>query len=384
MTSYQIIKLVIAIGLAAGGIAFCVNENLWIGQKFREGFAMAGQMMLSIAGIMTIAPVLANILKPVVVPLFQMIGADPACFSSILGCDMGGYPLAVSLAESQEVAKMMGLAPAAMLGGTLTFAIPVARAVLTDEDFQFFSKGMLLGLLSIPFGSMAGGLIQGLSLEVVLINHVPILVLSAFLMLGFRYFADKLVKAVDVFGKAITKIGLAGLIAGGITHLTGITIIPGMPPVMDGMATVCGMVFILAGTMPLLELFNRAVKGPLNEAGKRAGMDAVSVSGFLFTLASCVPTCAMMKNMTKRGIVLNSTWLVTCVGLLGSQIGFVLQEAPEMLASFAAAKLISGALAMGLALAMTRNMKTTEAVETVEDRCGNRHYYQNKKKEIAL
>ena len=103
MTSYQIIKIIIAIGLAVGGISFCVNPDLRLGKKFQEGFAMAGQMMLSIAGIMTIAPVLAEILKPVVVPVFRLIGADPACFAIFFGCDMGGYPLAVSLAESQDV-----------------------------------------------------------------------------------------------------------------------------------------------------------------------------------------------------------------------------------------------------------------------------------------
>lgn len=357
MTSYQVIKIFIAAGLTMGGIAFCLNEKYRMGIKFREGVEMAGQMILSIAGIMTIAPVLATILKPVVVPLFRLTGADPACFAILLGCDMGGYPLAVSLAESQDVAKMMGLAPAAMLGGTLTFAIPVARGMLNDEDFGYFSKGMLTGILTIPVGSIAGGFIQGLEWKVILINHVPIILLSVLLTLGFRFCEDRLVRAADIFGKAITKIGIVGLVAGGVTYLTGFTVIPGMPSVMDGMTTVCGMVFILAGTMPLLDIFNRAVSGPMNRIGKKAGLDAVSVSGILFTLASCVPTCAMMKDMTKRGIVLNSTWLVACVGLLGSQIGFVLQETPEMLVPFVSAKLISGALAMVISFCRTAGME---------------------------
>ena len=357
MTSYQIIKIIIAIGLAIGGISFCVNPDFRLGKKFQEGFAMAGQMMLSIAGIMTIAPVLAEILKPVVVPVFRLIGADPACFAIFFGCDMGGYPLAVSLAESQDVAKMMGLAPAAMIGGTLTFAIPVGKAMLTDDEFHLFSKGMLIGVMTIPIGTIAGGFIQGNAWNIVLINNIPIIVFSVLLTIGFKVCQEQLVRAADMFGKMITKIGLIGLIAGGFTYMTGITVIPGMPSVMDGMTTVCGMVFILAGTMPLLEIFTRAASEPLNRIGRKAGMDAVSMSGIIFTIASCVPTFAMMKNMTKRGIVINSAWIVTCVGLLGSQIGFVLQEAPEMLVPFVSTKLISGAVCMAIAFRFTKSMK---------------------------
>lgn len=357
MTSYQIVKIIIAIGLAIGGISFCVNPDLGLGKKFREGFAMAGQMMLSIAGIMTIAPVLAELLRPAVVPLFRLIGADPACFAIFFGCDMGGYPLAVSLAESQDVAKMMGLAPAAMIGGTLTFAIPVAKAMLTEDEFHLFSKGMLMGIIAIPVGTMAGGFIQGNAWNVVLINHIPILAFAVLLTIGFKLCQEQLVRAADMFGKIITKIGLVGLIAGGFTYMTGITVIPGMPSVMDGMTTVCGMVFILAGTMPLLEIFTRAASEPLTRIGRKAGMDAVSMSGIIFVLASCVPTFAMMKRMTKRGIVINSAWIVTCVGLLGSQIGFVLQEAPEMLVPFVSAKLISGAVCMVIAFRFTKNMQ---------------------------
>lgn len=357
MSSYQIIKIIIAAGLAAGGAAYCLDRNLRIGKKFQEGFAMSGQMFLSIAGIMTIAPFLAQCLKPAVVPIFRAIGADPAVFAGILGCDMGGYPLAVSLAESQDVAKMMGLAPAAMLGGTLTFSIPVARAMLDDERFHMYSRGVLAGLFTIPFGGVAGGAVQGLSWEVILINHIPISILAALVMLGFRFCPERLVRIVDLFGKLITKIGIIGLAAGGVTYLTEVTIIPGMPSVMESMETVCGMVLILAGSLPLLDLFNRLLQIPLERAGRRIGMKAADMSGLVFTLASGVPAFAMMKDMSKRGIIVNGAWNVACVGLLGSQIGFVLQEVPEMLLPFVAAKLTAGVLTLVISLGMTGKIR---------------------------
>ncbi|WP_346906797.1 ethanolamine utilization protein EutH [Faecalicatena orotica] len=356
-------KIIIAIGLVLGGVQFCFNSDSRMGMKFREGFAMTGQMILSVAGIMTITPVFATLLKPAIVPVANFIGADPSCFSFFLGCDMGGYPMAVSLAESKSVADMIGLAPAAMIGGTLTFAVPVAKAVLTVEEFHLFSKGMLMGIVTIPVGTIAGGFIQGMPMKEIVINSIPILIISIMLSIGFYICPDQLVRMAEVLGNAIAKIGLVGLIAGGVTYLTGFTVIPGMPPVMDGMVTVCGMIFILAGTLPLLDWINRKISTPLDRIGNRMGLNAASFSGLLFTFASSVPTFSMMKDMTKRGIIINSAWIVTCVGLLGSQIGFVLQEAPKMLVPFVSAKLIAGVICMTNAFIFTRNIKGEKEVQ---------------------
>lgn len=377
MASYQIIKIIIAVWLAIGGISFCVNQDSTLGKKFQEGFFMSGRMILSIAGIMTITPVLAAILKPVIVPVFRLIGADPACFAILLGCDMGGYSLAISLAESQDVARMMGLAPAAMFGGTLTFAIPVAKAMLTDEDFQLFSKGMLMGILTIPIGSISGGIIQGVEWKTILINNVPLVLFSILLALGFRFCPERLVHATDIFGKVIAKLGIIGLIIGGFSYMTGFTVIPGMPSVMEGMKTVCGMVFLLAGTMPFLEFLTRAVSKHLNKIGRKAALDTVSISGLFFTLASCVPTFAMMKDMTKRGIVINSAWLVCCVGLLGNQMGFLLQEAPEMLFPFVFAKVIAGGLGMVIVLHLTADMKEVQEIKKYKNYDERKRNYES-------
>ena len=50
-----------------------------------------GSLALAMIGIICLAPVLANLLRPVVVPLYSLPGADPAMFAgTILANDMGG------------------------------------------------------------------------------------------------------------------------------------------------------------------------------------------------------------------------------------------------------------------------------------------------------
>ena len=50
-----------------------------------------GALAMSMIGIICLAPVLADVLRPVVVPVYQFLGADPAMFvGTILANDMGG------------------------------------------------------------------------------------------------------------------------------------------------------------------------------------------------------------------------------------------------------------------------------------------------------
>ena len=357
MSAYQVIKIIVAVGIVAGGADLLMDCRFHIGEKMKEGFGMAGPMMLSIAGIMSLAPLIAKLLQPALVPVFRFIGADPAVFGFLLGCVLGGYQLAMSLAESKEIARMVGLATASMLGGTLTFSIPVGQAMVEPEDMPYFSRGMLLGIAAIPFGSIMGGAFMGIPWNLILINHVPVILLSLVLTWGFRFCPGRLVRCVEAFGNMISKLGIVGIAIGSISYLTGVTIIGDFTPVMESMAVVCGMTIVLIGMLPVLEIFIRLLKKPLNIIGRKIGLDAVSTSGIIFTMASGVPTFAMMKNMSRRGIVINAAWSVTCAAIFGSQLSFVLGVEPEMIMSFMAAKLAAGILALIIAFLTTRNME---------------------------
>ena len=49
-----------------------------------------GALAMSMVGIITIAPILAKVLSPIVVPVYTMLGADPSMFATtLLANDMG-------------------------------------------------------------------------------------------------------------------------------------------------------------------------------------------------------------------------------------------------------------------------------------------------------
>lgn len=77
------------------------------GGQFEEGFMAMGALGLAMVGMTALAPVLAHLLGPVIIPLYEMLGANPSMFAgTLLACDMGGFFLAKELAGGDVAAWM--------------------------------------------------------------------------------------------------------------------------------------------------------------------------------------------------------------------------------------------------------------------------------------
>ena len=95
MSINEIIVYLMVVFMALGAFDRILGNRFGLGEKFEEGIMAMGSLALAMIGIIYLAPVLANLLRPVVVPLYQALGADPAMFAgTLLANDMGGAPLA--------------------------------------------------------------------------------------------------------------------------------------------------------------------------------------------------------------------------------------------------------------------------------------------------
>ena len=161
----NIILWIMAIAMVLGALDRMFGSRLGLGKQFEEGILAIGALSLSMLGILTLAPVLARLLRPVLVPVYGFLGADPAMFAgSILANDMGGAPLAMELAGTRAAGQLGGLIVGSMLGATVVFSIPVALGILQPEDRPALARGVLAGLLAIAPGAFAGGLAAGFPL----------------------------------------------------------------------------------------------------------------------------------------------------------------------------------------------------------------------------
>ena len=110
MSINEIIVYLMVLFMALGAIDRIIGNKFGLGEKFEEGILAMGSLALAMIGIICLAPVLASLLRPVVVPVYRFLGADPAMFAgTILANDMGGAPLARELALTQEAGQFGGL-----------------------------------------------------------------------------------------------------------------------------------------------------------------------------------------------------------------------------------------------------------------------------------
>ena len=326
-----------------------------LGKQFEEGLLAIGALSLSMLGILALAPVLANVLKPVLVPAYRFLGADPAMFAgSLLANDMGGAPLAAELAQTKEAAQFGGLIIGSMLGATVVFTIPMALGIIRESDRPSFARGMLAGIITIPFGAFLGGLVGGFAIGMILRNLLPIVLFSVAVALGLWFFEKAVIKGFLWFGRTMIALITVGLGAGIFTHLTGVTLIPGMAPLMDGVEVVAGIGFVLAGAFPLVYGLTKVLRKPLMKLGQLMGINDTAAAGLIASLANSIPMFSMLKDMDRRGKVVNVAFAVSAAFVFGDHLGFTAGYDPEMLVPVIVAKLSGGVGAVGAALLMTR------------------------------
>ncbi|MBQ2956940.1 MAG: ethanolamine utilization protein EutH [Clostridia bacterium] len=359
MSFYEIILLLAAVGAVIGGVDHLAGNRFRLGEKFIEGFNIMSTLAISSAGIIVLAPVLVEWLEPVLVPVFRFFRADPSMFASIIANDMGGYPLAMLLAENQEMGLMSGLITSSMLGCTLVFSLPVGMGIISADDRPHFIRGLLLGLIAIPIGSIVGGLCAGFDPRLVLINHIPVVLLSLLLAAGFLFIPKIVLRGAAAVGKGVGALSIIGIVIGAVAHLSGrnIPFFENIDTLMNALSICAGIAVVLIGILPLMELLTRLLNAPLNALGKLLGVNAASASGLIYTLANPVPTFSLLKDMDVRGKIINTAWLTCAAAALGDHLGFTAGVAPEMIAPLVVGKLAGGAVALLLALWQTRKEK---------------------------
>lgn len=352
-TMEQFIKILTAFGILAGVIDMILKNRWKLGDKFQQGFSMMGSMMISMVGILVIAPAAASFLKNAGAPFFRALNIDPSILSIFFSNDMGGYALSQALAEDPAVGLMFGMITAGMFGTALTFTIPLGFGVLEEEVIPNFSKGALFGLGCIPVGNLIGGLFLGIPFLTIIWNSIPVILLSVLIIIGMIRIPAKMIKFMEFLALLIKFLGLAGIVFGCLDYLLNITVIPNMDSLMDSMLLVCQMTITIIGMLPVMELVTRLFKKPLTWFGERLGLDVTSISGLLLSLVSCTPVFPMMKRMNTRGQILNSTWAVLIAGVFGSQLGLAMSACPEAVPALLAGKLAAGITGMIVVLLCT-------------------------------
>lgn len=377
----SVIIFIMMIFMIVGAIDKIRGNKKGYGEQFDEGFNAMGPLAIAMAGVVAAAPVLAIILKPIIVPIYTLLGADPSMFATtLLACDMGGYPLAMQLAENEAVGNFSGLILGTMMGPTLVFTIPVALSIIKKKDRPFLGAGILAGMITIPIGCIVGGLVMNLTqykmdfLEI-LVNLIPVIIIAALIVLGLWFIPDKMISGFNKFGTGVTIVITFFTAIAVFEYQTGIKFplmnimveadADGVIPLESGLL-VCGQIaIVLIGAFPMVLWITRTFGKALNAIGKKFGMDENGSAGLVATLANNIAMFNIMDQMNAKGKLLNVAFAVSAAFVFGDHLGFTAGVNSEMIFPVIVGKLVAGITALILA-----NILAPKLLSKVQDSVG--------------
>lgn len=350
----QVIMYIMAAGALIGGLDRIFGNRLGLGRRFEEGFNLLGPIALGQAGIICLAPVLSNMLGPVVSRAYHALGQDPGMFGSIFAIDMGGFQMSALLADDPLIGSFAGIVVASMLGCTITFTMPVGMGLLPAEKQDAFARGTMYGLIAMPVAMILGALICGISFGAALWCCLPVIVLAVVLSVGILRFPRGTLRCFRVFSRGISGLITLGLTVGAVQYMTGWELLPGLAPLTEAMGVVSSIGIVLLGALPVAELLQRLLRRPMMKLAPRMGLSESGAVNMLICAVSVTPALASLRDLDDTGITVNSAFAVCAASCLSAHLGFVVAMAPAMTTAMIAAKVVGGMLGAALALLMAR------------------------------
>lgn len=346
----DIVLWVMVIFSIIGGIDKLLNNKYGLGNKFEEGFEAMGGLVLSMVGIISLAPAIAQLLMPILSYLSKITHADPSVFtSSILAIDMGGYAISVGVAKDQNIAKFTGLILSSMMGATVSFTIPIAINMISEEDFAYFAKGILAGIITIPIGMLVGGIAMKLEYKYIFINLIPVVVLAIIIAIGLLKFERKMIHIFVILGKIIIAISTIGLLMSILDFVFNIKLISNMMLFEEGLTIVGKIAVILSGAYPFFHFIYMIMNKTLSGISKKLSINEFSCLGIITSLANCIPMIGIYDQMDNKGKIINAAFAVSGAFTFGGQLGYITTISEDMIIPFVLAKLSAGISSVMLA-----------------------------------
>ena len=377
-----VIMMIMMIFMIIGAVDRMMGNKHGYGEQWESGFLAMGDLAMAMAGVVAAAPVLALILRPIIAPIYTLVGADTSMFATtLLACDMGGYPLAMQLAADEAIGNFAGLILGTMMGPTIVFTIPVALGIIKKEDRGYLGAGTLAGMITIPIGCIAGGLVMNMtpykiSIVRVLQNLIPVIIVAGLIVAGLWFVPAKMINGFNVFGNGVTIVITFFTAIAVFEYQTGIKFplmnimveedADGVIPLESGLL-VCGQIAItLIGAFPMVLWIQRTFKGPLSAVGKALGMNDQATTGMIANLANNIAMFNILGDMDPKGKLLNCAFAVSAAFVFGDHLGFTAGANKEMIFP-----MIVGTLVAGITAIIVANVLSPVLLKKVEETMGD-------------
>ncbi len=363
----SVIVTIMMIFMILGAVDKAMGNKRGYGAAFDEGFQAMGPLAIAMVGVIAAAPVLSMVLRPIVGPIYELLGSSPSIFATtLLLADSGGYPLAVELAGNDVVmGQFAGIIVGCTMGCILLFDIPVALTLIQKKDRPLLACGILVGVITAPIGCFVGGIVMNamteysMDLGTMFFSLLPVILVAIVLAAGLWFKPIALMNGFAKFGAFVTGLIAIFVAIAVFQYETGIRFplfhlmveagADGVSPLANSIEILGDIAFVLIGAFPMVEFIKRHFGGALAKVGSKLGMNEAASAGIVATLANNIPTFQMMKDMNPKGKLMNVAFASCAAFMFGDHLGFVAGVNSNMIVPMIFAKLACGLSALFLA-----------------------------------
>lgn len=381
----SVIVTIMMIFMILGAVDKAMGNKRGYGAAFDEGFQAMGPLAIAMVGVIAAAPVLSMVLRPIVGPIYELLGSSPSIFATtLLLADSGGYPLAVELAGNDVVmGQFAGIIVGCTMGCILLFDIPVALTLIQKKDRPLLACGILVGVITAPIGCFVGGIVMNamteysMDLGTMFFSLLPVILVAIVLAAGLWFKPIALMNGFAKFGAFVTGLIAIFVAIAVFQYETGIRFplfhlmveagADGVSPLANSVEILGDIAFVLIGAFPMVEFIKRHFGSALAKVGSKLGMNEAASAGIVATLANNIPTFQMMKDMNPKGKLMNVAFASCAAFMFGDHLGFVAGVNSNMIVPMIFAKLACGLSALFLAnlLAPQLLSKAEKAAEDI-------------------
>lgn len=351
------ISLIMVFFSVLGAVDRIIGNKFGLGKEFERGFMLLGSLALTMIGMIVISPIIIKWLLPVLNFISDFVPIDSSIFpASLFANDMGGALMSCEIAKNTQIGNFNGFVVASMMGCTISFTVPIAFELVPHNRQKDVIFGLLCGIITIPIGCFVAGIAAKISMLSLLINLVPLTVFAIIIVAGLWVIPNVCISVLSAFGKIIKIIITIGLIIGIVKFLTGYEIIKGTVPIEDGAYIVFNAGIVMTGAFPFLSIISRLLEKALKKLGDKLKINEISAMGFVSTLATSITTFDKIKDMDKKGAVINAAFIVSASFALTDHLAFTLAYNCDFVGYVILGKLISGILAVIAALTLYKHI----------------------------
>lgn len=362
------ITIIVLIFALIGALDRILGNRFGLGKEFEKGFNLLGVMMLTMTGMISLAPLLGELVRPLSEFVSSTLGIDASIIpATLLANDMGGAPLALEMAQNEKLAVFNAYVVSSMMGCTVSFTIPFAIGMVDKKQHGDMLLGLLCGIVTIPIGCFIAGLISKIGIGLLLIDLLPLILFSVVLAIGIIFATNLCVKIFTMLGKIITIIITVGLALGIFSFLMekilpGKVFISGLAPIEDGANVCLNAAIVLAGAFPFVYILSKLLKKPLGVLGKKTGLNDFSTIALLASLATCATAYGTMDKMDRKGVMLNAAFSVSGAFVFGSHLAYTMANDSSFVLPVIVGKIISGVCAVIVAAIVYGRVSKKESV----------------------